>query len=414
MQFTFLKKWLTNIQATIHAVSRTNLLCSIAAILLASLPLFAQADNLQISSFIGVVIVSIINGRHVFVRIKNSAQTEEDLVRAQRNDEKLRLLTMSIISIWKSQSESIKLQIEKAGMQVIDQFSLMISEFDGAGFGGVSGTEDASKEETTISLLVLCEKELLPVLNALDLIVNSKDELLVRVGELVKETVELKGMASQVSSIAAQTNLLAINAAIEAARAGSAGRGFAVVADEVRKLSTLSSETGTVIGSRVQQISSLMAMTLKSADEATETDKNAIKKTGKVVSNVLGLVHEMGDTVDDMRKHGNTIRLAVEEVMVTLQYQDRVSQMLDVLDRDMNRLHQLLGDKEQALPSPEEWLNGKSSSFKRHYGLLNTTADHPNTPAARPGKKQPTGRSQKIVPHSSIQGASKSSDVTFF
>ncbi len=267
----------------------------------------------------------------------------------------------AILPVWQQHIGTVKSQTEEAVMQLIDSFAAVVTQFEQAGFVGVSQHQRGASDSMAMTLLTLCERELGPVIGSLERIIGGKDALLASVSTLAQSTRELKEMAAEVSLIAAHTNLLALNAAIEAARAGSAGRGFAVVAGEVRKLSQQSADTATRISSRVSQIGTVMEQTLEVAARAADDDKKAIAVSGSVVQDVLDHVRELGSSAASMRTQGALIRGEVENLLVSLQYQDRISQILSVIDADLSRFTQALDTPE--LPSADQWLTELAAHY---------------------------------------------------
>ena len=121
-----------------------------------------------------------------------------------------------------------------------------------------------------------------------------------RVDELGKRSHEIGRIAAVIDEIADQTNLLALNAAIEAARAGEQGRGFAVVADEVRKLAVRTATATKEIARMIEAIQAETQSTVLAMDEGTRQVKegvNATNQAGDALRQIIKKSEEVGDMI---------------------------------------------------------------------------------------------------------------------
>jgi methyl-accepting chemotaxis protein len=341
--------------------------------LVSALPLWGVEPRLSsVSSGLlaSIAIFWLLKRQHSSQRQGEQSQRQSDVHADAR--QALTTLLLDILPVWQQHADLVKKQTEQAVLQLTSSFSSVLEEFDLAGIGGNTSQVHLSGDSgNSIGLLALCERELKPVVLSLTNVIEGKDALLSDLRALAKETLELQTMAAEVRSIAAQTNLLALNAAIEAARAGESGRGFAVVATEVRKLSLRSAETGQQIGVRVEQIRSIMNTTLKSAEQFTVHDKEAVSLSGELVEHVLSHVRQLGTSADEMQLHGLVVRREVEKQLMALQFQDRISQLLDGILGNIELMRQTLTQPDAAtLPSTEDWLhalNANANMADQHY-----------------------------------------------
>lgn len=144
------------------------------------------------------------------------------------------------------------------------------------------------------------------------------------VDSLGEQSMEIGKIVKTISEIAEQTNLLALNAAIEAARAGEAGRGFAVVADEVRKLAISSQEAAMDISNIITEIQSntkLAVQEIESGNKEVVAGTKSIESTEEAFGSIISMVQDVSaqleniaKVVSEMANSGNVIAKNISTV----------------------------------------------------------------------------------------------------
>jgi methyl-accepting chemotaxis protein len=181
-------------------------------------------------------------------------------------------------------------------------------------------------------------------------ITNSKlgMELVELTDGIARQTRDVQNILSEIGAIAKQTNLLALNAAIEAARAGEAGRGFAVVADEVRDLSARTTQFSQQINALMQVMQDSVRQTENAIERMAGQDMNFALESKHQVETIL---HELDDqhkgravAIAKLGSGADDIAVQVGQAIIALQFQDMVSQLVNHILRRVDALGGVLGD----------------------------------------------------------------------
>ncbi|TWX72897.1 methyl-accepting chemotaxis protein [Colwellia sp. C1TZA3] len=253
----------------------------------------------------------------------------------------LRSQSLQALSRGEDQSEQTLLVVT-----AINEMIATINEISRNAAGAADSAETANNETQSGSKIL---QESTDTITTLASEMNNMSQV---IGSLAERTQSIGSILDVIRGISEQTNLLALNAAIEAARAGEAGRGFAVVADEVRNLATKTAHSTDEIQNTIDQLQqeaknavnamdSSKALTVKGT-QATEEAQKALEKISVQVMAILDMNTQVATATEEQSSVANEININMDIVNNLVQEGLSASKDLEVTSQNLEQLAHIL------------------------------------------------------------------------
>lgn len=261
-------------------------------------------------------------------------------------------------------------ELVRAIMDIAENATSLAQIVDVANKDGVSAMETMSETKDAADE---GRRDMNQVNDAMKKIQGSMQLLGESIGDVGKAAVKIDEITNTISNIAEETNLLALNASIEAARAGDAGKGFAVVASEIKKLAETSASAAEEISQLINSVTGLISTTVSQSQENMEEivqSSDLVDTACVTFDRIYNSIHATNETVKDMIEKVKEVDDVATSVAAITEEQSASAQEIEATSVEITDLAKTVADNSKAVSDDSAELEQNAKELQKEISIF--------------------------------------------